>query len=151
MTPPTPRAYPAGTGETLHVLGETLTLRGPVAGTDLTLVDVTIPPGSGTPAHSHASPETFRVLDGAPVFLLGTVETPAAPGDLIHIPPGAVHAYRNPGPTPARVTAILDDSLIAFFRDLATPTPLQGPPDAAILARVGAAAARHRITILPPG
>ena len=59
----------------------------------------TIPPGVSVPIHSHADAESFYVLSGEAQAL---VETEAGlqwqtlrPGDFIHIPGGAKHAWRN--------------------------------------------------------
>jgi len=59
----------------------------------------TIPPGVSVPIHSHADAESFYVLSGEAQALL---ETEAGlqwqtlrPGDFIHIPGGAKHAWRN--------------------------------------------------------
>jgi len=58
-----------------------------------------IPPGVSVPIHSHADAESFYVLSGE---AQGLVETEAGlqwqtlrPGDFIHIPGGAKHAWRN--------------------------------------------------------
>lgn len=156
MTDPAARIFPEGTGETLHVLGDTVTLRGPIAvhpaGEALFMADVTVPPGSGVPPHTHPSPETFRVLEGQVAFAApgpeGLAETLAGPGDVVHVPPGAPHGYRNPGPAPARLTVILDAGMVAFFRAAASPAPLAGPPPPETVARILAIARGHGITML---
>ena len=62
------RHVPADQGETLCVLGDRVTLKGGLEQPDLVLAEVEVPPGAGTPLHSHASPEIFRVLAGALEF-----------------------------------------------------------------------------------
>ena len=51
-------------GETRWVVADRIRFLGGPAGANLELVEVEIPPGSGTPPHSHASPELFYILDG---------------------------------------------------------------------------------------
>lgn len=144
----------ASDAETLFVLGDRVTLRGAVAGTGMNLVEVEVPPGSGVPPHRHASAETFRVLSGRAAF---TVETAAGPaevlageGDILRVPSMALHAYRNASDSPLRFLAILEPTLIAFFRDVATPAPLQGPPPPDAVAAVMTAAERHGIVFAAP-
>jgi len=59
----------------------------------------TIPPGNGVPLHSHADAESFYVLSGEVEALVPTTGglewQKLRPGDFIHIPAGAKHAWRN--------------------------------------------------------
>ena len=59
----------------------------------------TIPPGGGVPLHSHADSESFYVLSGEVEVLVQTTGglewQKLRPGDFIHIPVGAKHAWRN--------------------------------------------------------
>jgi uncharacterized cupin superfamily protein len=63
-----------------------------------------MPPGGGFPfAHVHdAYEEVFYVLEGEIEYRLGAVWTAAPVGTTICVPRGAVHAFRNRGPRPAR-------------------------------------------------
>ncbi len=134
------------------VLGDTLALRGELADVPFVMVDVTIPPGSGVPPHMHPSPETFRVLSGCVTFWrigsTGPEEIAAGPGDVVAVPSGEPHGYRNSGSEPAEVMVILDNRMISFFRSLASDAPLIGPPTPDVLARVGEATLAHSIEML---
>jgi len=59
----------------------------------------TIPSGVSVPLHSHADAESFYVLSGEAQALLetevGLQWQTLRPGDFIHIPGGAKHAWRN--------------------------------------------------------
>ena len=59
----------------------------------------TIPPGVSVPIHSHADAESFYVLSGEAQVLVATEAglqwQTLRPGDFIHIPGGAKHAWRN--------------------------------------------------------
>lgn len=138
--------------ESFYVLGDRIALRGALADTPLSIVDVTVPPGSGVPPHTHASPETFRVLSGRMTFWRlvdgAPEEIDAGPGDVISVPGGVPHGYRNASTEMAEVMVLLDDRMLAFFRALASDTPLFGPPSPEALARVGAATAAHGIAML---
>lgn len=59
----------------------------------------TIPPAGGVPLHSHTDAESFYVLSGEAEVLVQTTGglewQKLRPGDFIHIPVGAKHAWRN--------------------------------------------------------
>lgn len=141
--------------ETLWVLRDRLRFMGEVAGTDLAMIEVEVPPGSGTPPHCHKSPEILRVQTGTIAFgLFGDGpprEVPAGPGTVVTVAPNAAHDYRNPGPDPATMSVVIDTRMIAFFRDIGRREP---PPAAPLgpeeIAAVAAACGRHGITLLPP-
>lgn len=150
MTAELPALHSYAKAETLHVLGDRVMLRGPLAGSPLHLAEVTVPPGSGVPPHRHPSPETFRVQSGTGTFAVetpgGLAEVTATEGDVLTVPPMTLHGYRNAGDTPLVFLVVLDDQMVAFFRDIAAPGPVQGPPPPEAVAAVMAAAARHGIS-----
>jgi quercetin dioxygenase-like cupin family protein len=59
----------------------------------------TIPPGATVPLHSHGDAESFYALTGNAEVLVETADRLAwqtlSPGDFVHIPGGAKHAWRN--------------------------------------------------------
>ena len=59
----------------------------------------TIPPGVSVPLHSHSDSESFYVLSGEAEALVQTADglewQKVRPGEFIHIPGGAKHAWRN--------------------------------------------------------
>jgi quercetin dioxygenase-like cupin family protein len=135
----------AGSGEALDVLGDLLVLRTqPTREAPMLAVEATVAPGGGPPAHTHAAEELFLVQEGRLAFLTGEpgVERLAGPGDLIHVPGGRPHGYRNVGQAPARMLVVFDDGLqiVPLWRavgqpvDPATWTPLPPPPVETILA-----------------
>lgn len=140
--------------ESFWVVGDKVSLRGQLAGTDLHVIDVEVPPGSGTPPHAHSYAEIFRVLQGTlRIWSLvnGTPqEVDAAPGDVITIPAQAPHAYRNAGTEPAIFTAIVDGQAIRFFRAMASSEPVVGPPTPDVIKRIMAVTAEHSVTMLVP-
>lgn len=141
--------------ETLWVLRDRLRFMGEVAGTDLAMIEVEVPPGSGTPPHRHASPEIFRVQTGTIAFGLFGEGPPreaiAGPGTVVTVAPNAAHTYRNAGAEPATMSVVIDTRMIAFFRDLGRrEPPPPAPPGPEEIAAVVAACSRHGITLLPP-
>ena len=73
------------------------------------------------------------------------------PGESAAVSSMTPHNYANEGDTPVRFLVMLDDSMIAFFREVGRDTPLAAgeQPDFPALA---AAMARHGIgMVTPPG
>ncbi|APO73581.1 cupin 2 domain-containing protein [Rhizobium etli 8C-3] len=136
-------------GETLWVVADRIRFLGGLFGSDLELIEVEVPPGSGTPPHTHASPEMFYVVEGELTvrhFAPGgsPKATVAGPGTSIRVEPMAPHNYSNDSQAPVRMLVLVERSMIAFFRDIGTSEP-QAQPD---FARIGAAMQRHNIDAL---
>jgi quercetin dioxygenase-like cupin family protein len=137
--------------ETLFVVADRIRFLGGVPGSAAELVDIEVPPGSGTPPHTHLSPELFYVLageltmrefpEGAPPKVVR-----AGPGTAVRIPSMVPHNYVNDSGAPVRVLVLLEPAMVTFFREIGTPTPPEGAPD---FAAIGAAMARHGIEALP--
>lgn len=143
--------------DTLWVVRDRIRFMGEVASTGLSVVEVEVPPGSGTPPHIHASPEIFRVLAGEITFGIfdggPPSEVVAGEGAVVTVSPRAAHNYRNASATPATMLVVVERSMVDFFRDLGRrEAPPEGPPSDAEIAEVMAACARHDIAILggPP-
>jgi quercetin dioxygenase-like cupin family protein len=122
-----------------------------------TFMELTVPPGSGTPLHRHPQTETFRVLDGEFAILRADgSETSVGAGDVVQIPGSEPHGYRNTGESTGHLLAVLlPGGLEELFYELGTPAdgatepaPLTGPPDFEHLAAVSA---KHHVEIVAPG
>ena len=142
-----------GEADALWVVRDRLRFMGDLAGTDLSVVEVEVPPGSGTPPHLHASPEIFRVLSGEITFGLFQDGPPqqvrAEPGTVVTVPSNVGHNYANLGSTPASMLVVVEQSMNEFFRDVGrSEAPPAGPPSDTEIADVMAACARHGIAIL---
>jgi len=141
--------------ETLWVLGDEIKFMGTMPDGELSVVEVTVPPGSGTPPHSHQSLEIFRVSEGEITFgLFGDGpprELVAGPGTVLMIPSMAVHNYHNASGMPAKMTVVLEVQMLRFFRELGrAERPEAGPPTEDQIAQAMAACARHGIEIMMP-
>jgi quercetin dioxygenase-like cupin family protein len=91
-------------------------------GDDVLHVDAWVDPGGGVTPHIHpAMEERFEVLEGRPSFLAGRTWREAAPGDVVVVPPGLRHAYRNTGDTVAHITCAArpPSTLQPFLEDAA--------------------------------
>ncbi|MER8780265.1 cupin domain-containing protein [Mesorhizobium sp. M1006] len=136
-------------GQTLWVVADRIRFLGGLAGSTLELIEVEVPPGSGTPPHSHASPELFYVIDGELTVrhfaASGKPEvTIAGPGSTVCLGPRAPHNYSNESGHPVRMLVLIESSMVAFFLDIGTAEP-QAQPD---FARIGAAMQHHGIEML---
>ena len=74
-------------------------LTGHQTGGQIGLVEATVPPGGGPAPHVHErTDETFYVVNGELEFLDGDKTFTASDGDVVFLPRGTVHRFRNPGP-----------------------------------------------------
>ena len=95
-------------GTTLQVLGDVVTIKLPSAQSPhgLAIVTVVVPPGSGTPCVTHEKEEeVYFVLEGELLMHTQNERHHLYPGDMVHLPPGMPHGYRNPAEKPARFLA----------------------------------------------
>jgi quercetin dioxygenase-like cupin family protein len=146
-----------GNAASIYVLGDRLQFLGSVAGRDLHVVEITVPPGSGTPPHRHQSMEIFRISTGEVTFGIFDDGPPrrvkGGPGSVVTVPSNFAHNYINLGSATATMTVIVEKQMRDFFEEVGTAVaPPPGPPSEAEIGRVLEACARHGIEILgPPG
>ncbi|MDM9618735.1 cupin domain-containing protein [Rhizobium sp. S96] len=134
------------------VMGDRVERRARLEGTWLNVFDVSVPSGSRTPLHRHASPEVFRIIEGRLTIRRmtdnGLEEFEATAGDIVRIDADQAHGYSNPGPETAVFSAIVDNDMAEFFEATGSREPPKASPSADTLERVTAAANAHGITIL---
>ena len=75
---------------------------GEVHGADVTFLLVDAAPGAGPRLHRHPYQEIFIVQDGEATFRLGDEELVVTAGDIVVVPTGQAHAFRNSGSGPLR-------------------------------------------------
>lgn len=114
------------------------------------LVEVTVSPNAGTPPHiHHAESEAFYVLTGEVTFVHAIGAQRVKAGGFVHIPPGAVHAYKNETATPARMMVLLTPAgFERFFQAIGTPiadAPEAPPVTPALLDRMVALAPEYHL------
>ena len=85
-----------------------------------TILDMTIKPGFGAPAHISATEDKlFIVLQGKLKYLIGDKAEIAEPGARVNAPRGVVHGFTNVGPGEARHILVSNPRRHEeFFRDL---------------------------------
>jgi quercetin dioxygenase-like cupin family protein len=91
-------------------------------GAEVLQIEVWVDPGGGVTPHIHpAMDERFEVLAGNPSFLAGRKWQAASPGDVVMVPSGLRHAYRNTGDEVAHMVceARPPSSLQEFLEDAA--------------------------------
>ena len=85
-------------------------------------VETWVDPGGGVTPHIHpAMEERFKVMEGNPSFLAGRKWQAASPGEVVVVPAGVRHAYRNTGNEIAHMVceARPPSSLQEFLEDAA--------------------------------
>ncbi len=131
-----------GSGETMAILGNTLTITADAAATGgaLGVVDYTAGPGfAGPPPHLHRETvDMFFVLEGELTMLLEDETIALAPGGFALVAPGTVHTFSNPGSEPVRFLGLVSPGgFEQYFRDLRDALG-DGPPDPAVIAGIAA-------------
>ena len=121
-------------------------------------MECTAAPGSGTMVHYHPhQQETYRVVEGTLEVLREGAWTPVGPGESMTVPPGAVHAFRNPGPTPVRfhnrhTPALGFQAHLETLDRLVRAGKVRGTSDPRSLIHMSMSAVRHRpdVPVKPP-
>jgi quercetin dioxygenase-like cupin family protein len=95
-------------GRSVQVLGDQVRIKLASAASPhgMAIVVVDVPPGSGTPCVTHArEEEVYFMLEGELFMHTPTERHTLQPGDMVHLPPGTPHGYRNPADSTARFLA----------------------------------------------
>ncbi len=119
------------------------------------MAEVFVPPGGGPPAHVHQrEEETFYVQQGTLTIQVGDKTLHASPGDLVYLPRGIMHCFRNTGNVDATFLMVVTPAgLDKFFAEAFYPAeehPAPPPITEAMLGRLLEAAARHGLEFAPP-
>ena len=141
-----PVIVPFADAKTYHAFGDTASflLTGEQTGGRYTMSVNVIAPGGGPPPHWHEhQDEWFYVIEGRAEFFKEGVWTEVPTGTAVFVPRGAVHAFRNPGDTPLRLTIHTAPSgFELFFPRIAEEFNRDGGPD---MNRVVEISAEHGI------
>ncbi len=155
-TDPTPYALGPEEGEALWGVDGALTTVKASAertGGRFALVEEVGQLSEGTPLHRHPEDdETFYVLEGRMTFYLGDDQpVPASAGSFVHIPGGAVHAFKVDSET-ARYLILTTAQHEAFYRAISEPARSRTlPPEAPMdMEKVMAAAEKYKVEVLGP-
>jgi mannose-6-phosphate isomerase-like protein (cupin superfamily) len=151
----TAEAVRSGEGEARWWFGMLAEIKATAANTggNLTIIEVTCPPGYEAPLHvHHREDEAFWVLEGSVVIHVGETSVPARPGDYAFGPRDIPHRF-SVGDAGCQMLFILTPGgLEGLVREMSEPAaartlppPSSGPPD---LARAQAIAARYGAELL---
>jgi quercetin dioxygenase-like cupin family protein len=139
-------------GSTLNVLGISHIYKATGAETagSFSLWESVVPPGAGTPPHTHREDEAFYLLSGELVIEFEGESAPhrVSPGGFFFGARGRRHAIRNVADKPARVLVFCAPScgLDQMFAEMDAATAA-GMPE---MAKVVAIAAKYGVTIEAP-
>ena len=75
-------------------------------GVDASMFFVHFVPGQGPRLHRHPYPEVFVIQAGEATFRVDGAEYPGRPGQVIVVPAGAAHAFRNSGSETLEVISV---------------------------------------------
>ena len=145
-------SVPAGGGERIWIVGDTMTLlaTGDSTGGSLVLLENLTAPGGGPPPHVHTREDEFwYVLEGSFEIRVGDEVHALGPGGFAYAPRGTVHNFRNTGDRPARVlVGFTPGGMEGFFRESGRPAIDDGPAppvDDDEIARTLAAAPKYGV------
>jgi quercetin dioxygenase-like cupin family protein len=153
---PTKPAPPRPADRELWVLGQhvRLKLTSQDTGGKFSVAQATSPPGTAVPPHAHvAMDEVFYVTAGTYEFTIDgrTISAPA--GTFIHVPPNALHGFRNPGPAAASlINYHSPGGFEKFFEECGVPctdrtAPPPPPPSKDQMPRIMEIFRRHGMTV----
>lgn len=128
-----PVIVPAGSGQTIQVLGGPLEIlvRNAQTEGDFSAVISTNPPGGGRgPNVTHKDrSETFYVIDGDFTFFVAGKEIKGGPGSMVVNPKGVPHGFKNTGTTDGHLLMIYSPGGFEDFFQEAADKKLQPGPD----------------------
>ena len=139
-----------GEGESFTMMGLVITPK--VTGEDTQgaycVIEQQATPGAGSPPHyCHAEEKTFYILDGEFDVLVGERVEQAKAGDVVFIPRGTLHNYKNTGLKPGRLLAVLIPSGHENFLRELSQLFQNGRPT---MEQMQAVSAPYQVELVPP-
>lgn len=148
----------SGTGKAFWGPGDKITflITGDQTGGASFVAEAVVPPGGGPPPHIHrCEDETFYILEGRITSCIGDKIITASAGDLIHIPRGTPHSFKNEGDRVLKMIVFFTPAGIeGFFEEGFYPAPdraaMPPMPTQELIARLVAVAPKYGLeTVLP--
>ena len=123
----------------LHVLGSEVRFlcEGHRTHNAWSLMEVTLPQGSGPPPHAHAWDEAYFVTAGDVQFNVGDESFSATAGDFVYTPGGVVHGFRGSSQQPARVLIFDAPAHAGAFFERVDREVKELPRDLAMVLQIG--------------
>jgi mannose-6-phosphate isomerase-like protein (cupin superfamily) len=150
-----PVHVPAGTGDTVFLLGDTYTtlLSGAQTGGSFAMLEALVPAQTGPPPHiHHAEDETFILLEGVLDFHVADDLHRAEADSVIFVPRGTRHHFSNIGAGLARMLFLYSPAgMEGMFSEIGSPGTrgAQAPPlSASDLETLGRVAGKYRFSIV---
>jgi quercetin dioxygenase-like cupin family protein len=149
---------PVGTGPAYRSPADQITflITGEQTGGAFFMAQVSVPPDGGPPPHiHHREEETFYILEGTVTVQVGGKTVNALPGDIVYLPRGIAHSFKNTGNVDAKFIVIVTPAgLEKFFEEVFYPaedcSAVPPPLTEAFLARALAAAPKCGLEFLHP-
>jgi mannose-6-phosphate isomerase-like protein (cupin superfamily) len=147
-----------GTGRTVGILGDVYRFlaTGEETGGRYAIWECIIPPGGGTPPHSHSREEEgFYILEGEMTFHFADRAVVAGPGTFTNTPIGTLHFFKNESNRPVKMLiSVAPAGLEQMFLETGTALPdgaqLAPAPTQAEIGKLLAAAPRYGVEIKGP-
>jgi mannose-6-phosphate isomerase-like protein (cupin superfamily) len=147
-----------GEGEKFDIAGAHLTwkVKASDSAYQFSVCEMTLAPGEGVPVHSHASAESFYVLTGSVDFYRTSdgkedwVHCEA--GDMMILPPNALHGFYNYGSSECRVLGISTPAHQAFFDAVARAdreTSFASMPPSEAMGKIAGIALKNHMYFAP--
>ena len=96
----------------------------------LTVIEMTIAPGMGAPAHvSFQEDKLFHITDGTLRFIIGDQHLDAGPGSHIFVAKGDVHGFSAAGDSPAKMTLVSTPARHDRFFQALSDLPVPHDPE----------------------
>jgi quercetin dioxygenase-like cupin family protein len=150
-----PRLLNPGDAPVYRVVGDAYTVLagGAQTGGAYALFDGLVPPGHGTPPHTHRrEDETFYILDGKMTFFVAGKALTAGPGAYVYAPRDVQHHFQNQTDAPVRMLILATPAGIEqFFAAVSQgEADAAAPPTSQYLQNLVTTAAQFGIEIPPP-
>ena len=147
-----------GEGKALWFLGGLYDIRmsSKESGGRVTVMEFTIPAGSGSPPHiHHDADETVYVAEGTARFHIDDQTVEAGTGAVLHFPKGTAEWFENAGSGSLRlVVTYTPGGIDEFFSEVGEPAPTRTVPPPPTsepeVARLAAVASKYSLEIRPP-
>jgi quercetin dioxygenase-like cupin family protein len=148
-------ARDAGEGTAYWMLGGLYELKASGEETDgqATIMEMTIPAGSGPPPHTHPGGESVYVLEGRIRYHIDGDVLEGGPGSFFHVPEGTLENF-EPTEQVRLLVIYTPGGVEGFFAEAGEPAerrelppPMTEPPD---LERLMAISEKHGVIITPP-
>lgn len=150
-----PRLVNPAEAPVYRVVGDAYTVLagGEQTGGAYAMFDAVVPPGHGTPPHTHRrEDEAFYIIQGQMTFFVAGRPLQAGPGAYVYAPRDVQHHFQNQGGAPVRMIILATPAGIEHFFAAVSQTEAQAaqPPTPQYLQTLVATAARFGIEIPPP-